>query len=58
MTILNKNKVLSFMDELDLEPSLFEFHTANEELLEGVGQFYTTLQLCGSCGLVVSMFNS
>jgi hypothetical protein len=45
MTIVNKSKVLSFMDALDLEPSPFEFHTANGELLEGVGQFYYTLQL-------------
>jgi predicted aspartyl protease len=45
MTIVNKSKVLSFIDALDLEPSLFEFHTANGELLEGVGLFYATLQL-------------
>jgi hypothetical protein len=43
MTIVNKTKV--FMDVLDLKPSPFEFHTANEELIEEVGQFYVTLQL-------------
>jgi hypothetical protein len=32
------------MDALDLEPSSFKFHTANGKLLEGVGQFYATLQ--------------
>jgi hypothetical protein len=45
MAIVNKSKVLSFMEALDLEPSPFEFHTAYGELLEGVGQFYSTLQL-------------
>jgi hypothetical protein len=45
MKIVNKSKMLTYMDALDLEPSPYEFRTANGELLERVGQFYATLRL-------------